>query len=167
MGNKSGKTEITGPAKVMLEKHGEAALEGLKYWCKLGFPEMGSFSLKRLLESEKEKRGFILCWCAFYLWEREGQDRKKYKPGTESIESVGIFNLNVTRDIDPDLDCTGGPRANPPSPPPYDDNAQAAAPSFNLYPDLTAKEAPANSATGVMAVRHTFSVHGDPVTLRT
>ncbi|CAL8344066.1 unnamed protein product [Arctogadus glacialis] len=68
---------------------------------------------------------------------------------------------------DPDLDCTGGPRANPPSPPPYDNNAQAAAPSFNLYPDLTAKEAPANSATGVMAVRHTFSVHGDPVTLRT
>ncbi|CAL8256380.1 unnamed protein product [Arctogadus glacialis] len=83
MGNKSGKTEITGPAKVTLEKH------------------------------------------------------------------------------DPDLDCTGGPRANPPSPPPYDDNAQAAAPSFNLYPDLTAKKAPANSATGVMAVRHTFSVHGD------
>ena len=50
MGNKSGKTEITGSAKVMLEKHGEAALEGLKYWCKLGFPEMGSFSLKRLLK---------------------------------------------------------------------------------------------------------------------
>ncbi|CAL8385418.1 unnamed protein product [Arctogadus glacialis] len=49
---------------------------------------------------------------------------------------------------DPDLDCTGGPRANPPSPPPYDDDAQAAAPSFNLYPDLTANEEPANSATG-------------------
>ncbi|CAL8342961.1 unnamed protein product [Arctogadus glacialis] len=100
MGITSGKTEITGSAKVMLEKH-------------------------------------------------------------ESVESIGILNLNFTRDIDPDLDCTSGPRANPPSPPPYDDNAQAAAPSFNLYPDLTAKKAPANSATGVMAVRHTFSVHGD------
>ena len=113
MGNKSGKTEITGPAKVMLEKHGEAALEGLKYWCKLGFPEMGSFSLKRLqelerrlLESEMKKKSSKLCWCAFYLWEREGKDRKKNQPGTESVESVGIFNLNVTRDIDPDLDCT-------------------------------------------------------------
>ena len=88
MGNKSGKTEITGPAKVMLEKHGEAALEGLKYWCKLGFPEMGSFSLKRLqelerrlLESEMKKKSSQLCWCAFYLWEREGQDRKKNQPG--------------------------------------------------------------------------------------
>ena len=98
MGNKSGKTEITGPAKVMLEKHGEAALEGLKYWCKLGFPEMGSFSLKRLqelerrlLESEMKKKSSKLCWCAFYLWEREGQDRKKNQPGTESVESVGIF----------------------------------------------------------------------------
>ena len=57
MGNKSGKTEITGPAKVMLEKHGEAALEGLKYWCKLGFPEMGSFSLKRLQELERRLLG--------------------------------------------------------------------------------------------------------------
>ncbi|CAL8351985.1 unnamed protein product [Boreogadus saida] len=101
----------------MLEKHGEAALEGLKYWCKLGFPEMGSFSLKRL------------------------QDRKKNQPGTESVESVGIFNLNVTRDIDPDLDCTGGPRANPPSPPPYD-NAHEAASSDNLYPGLEEEVCP-------------------------
>ena len=88
MGNTSGKIEITGPARVMLEKHGESALEGLKYWCKLGFPEMGSFSLKRLqelerrlLESEMKKKSSKLCWCAFYLWEREGQDRKKNQPG--------------------------------------------------------------------------------------
>ncbi|CAL8251465.1 unnamed protein product [Arctogadus glacialis] len=68
MGNKSGKTEITGPAKVMLEKH------------------------------------------------------------------------------DPDLDCTGGPRASPPSPPPYD-NAHEAASSDNLYPDPEEEEkAPARSA---------------------
>ncbi|CAL8257492.1 unnamed protein product [Arctogadus glacialis] len=153
MGNKSGKTEITGSAKVMLEKHGEAALEGLKYWCKLGFPEMGSFSLKRLKELEKrllelemKKKSSKLCWCAFYLWEREGQDREKNQPGTESVESIGILNLNVTRDIDPDLDCTGGPRASPPSPPPYD-NAHEAASSDNLYPDPEEEEkAPARSA---------------------
>ena len=144
MGNKLGKTEITGPAKVMLEKHGEAALEGLKYWCKLGFPEMGSFSLKRLkelerrlLEVEKKKISSKLCWCAFYLWQREGQDRKKNQPGTESVESVGIFNLNVTRDVDLDLDCTSGPSAKPPSPPPYNAND---APSDKLYPDLSAEE---------------------------
>ncbi|CAL8406603.1 unnamed protein product [Arctogadus glacialis] len=155
MGNRSGKTEITGPAKVMLEKHGEAALEGLKYWCKLGFPEMGSFSLKRLqelerrlLESEMKKKSSKLCWCAFYLWERAGQDRKKNQPGTESVESVGIFYLNVTRDIDPDLDCNGGPRVNPLSPPPYD-NAHEAASSDNLYPDLKEEEeAPACGTTG-------------------
>ncbi|CAL8327636.1 unnamed protein product [Gadus morhua 'NCC'] len=40
---------------------------------------------------------------------------------------------------DPDLDCTGGPRASPPSPPPYD-NAQETAESDNLYPDLKDEE---------------------------
>ncbi|CAL8365699.1 unnamed protein product [Arctogadus glacialis] len=47
----------------------------------------------------------------------------------------------------PDLDCTGGPRANPP---PSYDIAQATARPVNHYPDLPAKEeVPANSATGV------------------
>ncbi|CAL8366269.1 unnamed protein product [Gadus morhua 'NCC'] len=48
--------------------------------------------------------------------------------------------------MDPDLDCTGRPRENPPSPPPYD-NAPEAASSDNLYPDLEEEEkAPARSA---------------------
>ena len=68
----------------------------------------------------------------FICGKERARIEKKNQPGTESVESVGIFNLNVTRDVDLDLDCTSGPSANPPSPPPYDDD--------KLYPDLRAEE---------------------------
>ena len=85
-----GKLEVTGAAKIMLEKHGELALKGLKYWHKLGFPEMGCLSLKnlneleqRLLEAEKRQKGVKSFWYAFHLWATEGQDRIKNQPGKE------------------------------------------------------------------------------------
>ena len=59
----------------------------------MGFTKMGSFGLKKLN---------VL--------------------GGKIVECE-LFNLNVNQDIDADLDCTGGPRANAPSPPPHDDRS--------------------------------------------
>jgi len=46
MGNNN--AGVTGPAKVMLEEHGEMALEGLQYWQRNGDV---MFELKELKES--------------------------------------------------------------------------------------------------------------------
>ena len=151
MGNKQGKVELTGPAKEMLGKHGEVALKGLRYWNTLGFPKMGCLSLKnlkeleqRLLQAEKRHKRVESFWYAFHLWATEGQDRIKNKPGKESVESVGIFNLNVSREIDMDLDCPPAAHLNQPPPPPSYDHTPP-----KLYPDLPADEdAPGSSSGG-------------------
>jgi len=129
-------TKLTGPANIMMEKHGEISLEGLKHWQKRGFPQMGSFCLvelkkleNALLKSERKKKR---CWYAFRLWEKEAEIMQMNEEVQASRGSVGHFNLSVSQKTDADLDLDFPRHVNAPpllssQPPAYAPAAAAAA----------------------------------------